>query len=708
MPRQGQHHPGWPLFYRSGLVATAFAVACIVFFRALAIGPPVVFADEATYATHILLFRDSLFELQMPNILYFALYSWTPALGVNFQVAVKFLNAAMVGFAFLAIYATARGFVERGPAYIIAIVAALSPITSSAAYVMPESLNLFAFWVVAWCVTVAVPRDFMRGSIVCGIAAAALTSIKPHGLVVTGAAVAAIAVSGLVRRDAPIRIVKALAGLMVAFFLARYVIAFATTGSLAFSWFGKLYTASLSASSSFAFASILGPVFWFCLAGHLLLLAFVVLPTVALGFRPGLPPRPDLPPGSLAALMTFAVLTLGLLLGMTVKFTVDTRGFGPYESAGRLHGRLYEFALPLLVLILAARQTINVPLDRKGRATAIVLLITTTLVALAAIAFGKHYSPGFVDFPVASWILSDKRNLAFAVAGLAIVSIAFLLRGQRAGVIACCATLVAMVAWGDVESFRSQRAFAGIVGEQDRSLAALAMLVPEPARNDGAVVARANSPVAFRAKFHALSRSPIVVVDKDSIGERDVPPGRKWLLLVDPYWLGLKYISSVASASGFQLVQLADIGLRVIDGSGDGDRRLSLAVGGGARAEGFHRPESWGSWTRGTEAKVFLGTPVSGRVRVQLLAHAFAGNAGRPLTITLGTEQRELKLGPEPSLHEWDFDLRTPADTVVISGMLPVSPLSIGVSSDDRELGVGVGSLAVRQREGPPVTETGR
>ncbi len=453
----------------------------------------------------------------------------------------------------------------------IAIVATLSPISSSAAYVMPESLNFFAFWVVAWCVVVAVPRDFVRGSIACGIAAAALSSIKPHGLVVTGAALAAIAVSGWVRRDAWGRIAGALVGFGVAFLLTRYAIAFAATGSFAISWFGNAYKGLLVGTSSFAFASILGPIFWFCLAGHLLLLAFVVLPTVVLGFRPGLPPRPDLPPGRTAALVTFAVLSLGLLLAMVVKFTVDTRGVGPYESASRLHGRLYEFALPLLVLILAARQPPEASSDRKGRATAIVLLITATLVALAAIMLGKHYTPGTVDFPVASWILSGRRNLALAITGLAVVSITFLVRGQRAGVNACCAVLVAMAAWGDVETFRSQRNFAAIVGEQDRSLAALAMLVPGGARNDGAIVARANSAIAYRAAFHVLSRAPIIVLDKDKLDDRDIPPGRKWLLLVDPYALDLKRASSITGVAGFQLVLLADIGLRVSGGNSGSD-----------------------------------------------------------------------------------------------------------------------------------------
>ena len=688
-PPWGPLLPNRPLFSAAGLAATALAIVAIVFLRALAIGPPVVFADEATYATHILSFRDANFEMQVPDILYFALYSWTPALGVNFQAGVKALNALMVGLAFLAIYATARGFVERGPAWAIAAVAALSPISSSAAYVMPDSANFLAFWIVAWCVAVAVPRDFLRGSILGGIACAVLASIKPHGLVVTGAALAAIAMAGLERREALSRIATALLALVAVFLLSRYAIAFASTGGFVFPWFGKFYSTSLTEASSFGIASILGPVFWFCLAGHLLLLALVFLPTAVLAFRPGLPSRPELPPGSLAALVTFTVLSLGLLLGMIVKFSADTSGIAPTETATRLHGRLYEFALPLLALVLWARQPAREHADRAGRAVAIFLAVAAFLVALAAVAYGKQYRPIFVDFPVAIWVLEGSRNLALAIAGLATVAIA---------------------AWGESENFRGQRAFAAAIGGQDRALAALARLVPASARDDGAIVARARSPLATRAQFHALSRSPLVVVDKGTLAERDLPPGRQWLLLVDPYRLEMPYRSLIADASGFELVQIADLGLRVADASAvrDDARRISLAAGGGAVVEGFHAPESWGSWTRGTQAKILLDAPVTGPVKLQLVAHAFAGNVGRALTISLGGEQRELKLGAQPSLQEWEFDLKEPADAVVISGMDPVSPLKAGVSADERPLGVGVGSLAIRQREALPPPKAAR
>ena len=182
---------------------------------------------------------------------------------------------------------------------------------------MPDSSNFLAFWIVAWCAVVAAPRDFLRGSLACGIACAALSAIKPHGLVVTGAAMAAIGVAGLVRRETPARIATALTGLVAAFMLARYAIAFAATGSLAFSWFGTFYSRRTGQRVElYLFDGILGPVFWFCLAGHLLLLAVVFLPTAILGLRPGLEPRSDLPPGSMSRARHFhPALVWGCFLG---------------------------------------------------------------------------------------------------------------------------------------------------------------------------------------------------------------------------------------------------------------------------------------------------------------------------------------------------------------------------------------------------------
>lgn len=117
-----------------------------------------------------------------------------------------------------------------------------------------------------------------------------------------------------------------------------------------------------------------------------------------------------------------------------------------------------------------------------------------------------------------------------------------------------------------------------------------------------------------------------------------------------------------------------------------------------ARCEGLGNPETWGTWTVGPRATLFLPVPLPAALTLTITGRAFGPNVGKPVTVTVGKAIAHVVLGE----HE-------EATTVVLAGTgkptavtfdvpLPTTPASVGMGHDHRPLGLGLTRLVFARR----------
>jgi phosphoglycerol transferase len=109
-----------------------------------------------------------------------------------------------------------------------------------------------------------------------------------------------------------------------------------------------------------------------------------------------------------------------------------------------------------------------------------------------------------------------------------------------------------------------------------------------------------------------------------------------------------------------------------------------------AQLIGFHDPESWGVWAARDPARIKLKEPINGAIRLQFAAYTMNDKAPHQLKIGIGDVTKTVTLTPQSASFDLDYSLSRPAQEIVLSGIVPRSPQSLGLSSDGRKLGVGL------------------
>jgi hypothetical protein len=113
--------------------------------------------------------------------------------------------------------------------------------------------------------------------------------------------------------------------------------------------------------------------------------------------------------------------------------------------------------------------------------------------------------------------------------------------------------------------------------------------------------------------------------------------------------------------------------------------------------DGIAAFEGWGRWSNSHKIVIVLRHKLEGRFKLLLLASAYGKNAGAPVAVRIGDQNRTITLGQEPDeaspacMH---FDLETPSNIIEIDVPYPTRPVM-----DSRLVGLGL----VEIRAAPPV-----
>lgn len=451
--------PDWLAALLVGLAVTAW-----VLLRNTAISGPLIW-DEGVYVQQSRFGTD--FGLRypgaafgspaMPNLLFLQLYGLAFEFPARFMEVARAMNALCFGIGAAAMYAVGRRVLSPAPAAAWAVLGAGGAIASFAAMFTPESMYFLGFWGALWLLLRSLPHSLRRAMVHAGLALGLMMLVKPHALMLlTALVVFALLVPGFVdpslrRRDG---LVAAAAG-VIAFLVAWTLGTAALTGSWTWPGVGGHYAALPGTQMSIAELGRQLPLMLYSLSGHtavLLVVLGVTLPALlwqAASVIAG--PRSETYRAGRALALLAAVL-LVVMLAVIVKYSAGMTQFGASESIDRLHGRYYNFLLPLLPLAFFAHWHQAAPQARWARA--LFAGLSTAAVAVAALWIAGRFAPPVNDFPEA-YLLGKGGVLPVVAVLSALAALATLWRG-RAATTAVATVLVLVSVAASVSAWRDQ------------------------------------------------------------------------------------------------------------------------------------------------------------------------------------------------------------------------------------------------------------
>jgi len=553
--------------FRLAFVLTALTITSLLFLRALCIQYPVEFSDEAHYALEAKFLNNPRFASTMPNILYFYVYHPTSWFGVNHLAAAKLFNAIFFGLSMFPLYGTARCFLSKPGAFIFSVLIVLSPISSYSVYVMPESMYFCVFWILVYVVVARMPLKPVPGAIFAGAMLAALSAIKPDAVVLVATVPVVLLTMYFCKSEEEISL-NQLAGAMLSYFaalvVARLIINYLVRGDLLVSPFGS-YSQQVFTPSMRPKHTLLSRQLWYSLRGHLSYLAVIFWPGLVFALWPTETPTRENRNRSYIPLLSFSTAAFLILIAMAAKYTADVTSDGGPAQACRLDGRYYDFAFGLLVLLFLARTRTSNFMPRRTNLFRFVLIGVALVAGVAAGFAFADYCPNSVDFP-------EVVSFSMFRAGLALVILGSV--GSALGLAFCSTATARLVYLGFLGTLALTTSAAVFVGQilyasspRDADLAGIAVrnLVPDQI-DDGIVFAKTQDARSYRALFQLYSLSEQKILDQPRLTASDIPPDRKWALLLDPYTLDLPYYAAVRG-QGFEFVELAPGGITVTGGS---------------------------------------------------------------------------------------------------------------------------------------------
>ena len=681
-----------------GLASYAWLSAAIV------LPVPFVFADEFSYA-----FRakygwnafpgePGLLVGPFPNLLFFALFRWTHAFGDRFLEAARALNAVLFGLTAFPLYLVCRRFAGVGVSTAIGLLFCTGPTSSYAAYFMPEPMYVLVFWLVVLGFVRFVERPAPSRVTVLAVLLATLTLVKPHALMLSACFLALVpAVILSLPAESPLRrgVLRASVAFAVVYYGTWICGASLLAGQLLFDPVGALYGGILKQSASAGISAEMVRRIAVLAGKHAAVL--VVLYGVPMYFAFGrlvtartTEAEARTRTSTMVALAGFMILAILAL--MTVKFSVDVSGFGPYESIERLHGRYYGFVLPLLLVAAAGA----VPAERVQWSQRLRVLGLIALLAISVVVIRSVQPQGWADFPESYAITSRPWVLWVAVAGSLLAAACALRRPVQAWhVYLVCFALVSAVTRLDL--WQLQRHMP--IVDEDRAGQLMRATLTGQDRDAVMIFARGVDARPFRLAFYLMSRAKFGVTgDADRVDCAAIPTNTVLVATLDPVDVACDFVrtASVGQVDLFRRGRPAGDDLLGGDVHGT-EVWLTRAHRDAYSTWGFHRAEVWGSWTAAPNAGVVLPQPVTGCVDVVVKGHAFGPNIGRDITARLGDEEARLAFAAEDAKVTARYRLTRPARSLEFSGMSPRSPVEAGVSQDGRPLGLGVVAVGVRE-----------
>lgn len=664
-------------------------IAGLVIFRNQGLYP-IVMADEYSYSRWSRLLSLSASEL--PSYLYFVTYRVTNLCGDGFLNCARVLNVGFLVLSALFIFSTAAKFTSRTISGFITLVAIGGAYNSFTAYFMPESMYSCLFWVTSFLLLRAGYSSRYLEWTICAVAFGLFSLVKPHALFLLPAYCLYII---YLKRQAPTGGWIEGSFLTAGFFLlaalaTKFGLGYVLAGPGALTLFGSIYGSTASDTlGDLARYSDIARLAVLSIAGHFVALAVLVgvgIAATAVALSGALSRGTH----ETQKLAVYVVCVFATLVPITALFTSAVSNTGPYETAYRLHMRYYDFALPLLLIVVAAG------LDKQFRRQALWLpLLSGAVVALGIIyAAGSAlthapmhpFTPAFVDGPEIRG-LSRVTGCFLVMAGIGLVSLVVWVGRPALGgrlFLFVFAPLSAVISTAFVSAELGNRLVPDVY---DRTGQFIHGYLNAAEASKLMVVAPSVAGV-LRTLFYIDQPNAhlMIVPDGGQIEPKSLFAGDQWVLTIGTYSLPTEFHldQSLNGYSLFRVVKPYFV-----------DFRSSSWAGVLTAARGLFPHENWGAWSSNKSVVLEFDNALPRNVIVHLTAIAFGPNVGKVFTMQLGSQAKTFSLSETAHEVSIPFEDVAGAKTLTILIPNPTSPSEIGLSADERKLGIGLVELRV-------------
>jgi len=659
------------------------AVGALLAFRSAGLYPS-VFGDEWTYS---MMSRHTPIALaRVPSYLFLLLFGRSSSCGEGFLDCARMLNAAFFGLSVPFIYLVCRKVSSARIALIVAILAVLSPVSSYSAYFMPEAMYFFGFWVYCWLVlSVGAPDRITHGTVV-GAALGLLTMVKVHALfLLPGLCLyAGLAATGSGRGMAR-RCAQWLGASLIGLVATRALLGFALAGRGGISPVGAAYGDAAGTTLSDGLISRVMATVHVPLVGHLLGLAILFgVPLAIMSTASGRAQDGETTADSFRLVRLFMVSSFVPLFLITCVFTAAVTGSGVYETAGRLHMRYYNFIFPMFYILAAAGSRQGCETRRLWR-----ILVAGAIAGITVYAIAGRmaaYTAWPVDCPELRAFTFNATHF-LVLGGLGVAATACWIVNSRAGSLAYL--LVFVPAMTIVTAAHTRTELNWRLQAEPSDNAGILTRHYVGAETSSLAVVGSNIVGIYRALFHIDDPNAAIVQIREGapIDPTQLPNAAQWILVLGSH-KAPPGITPVADADGYSLYRRDQIDRR-IDFLRSSWPHLVNAI------SGISHSEPWGTWSNSDVLVIEMRDPLPRKQRIVIGATAFGPNVGRAFGIRVGEARTTFILTALQS--EVSVDLQTLQDerTINIEIPKPTSPMELGLSADDRRLGLGLRYLRI-------------
>ena len=650
---------------------------------------PFIFSDEYTYSkfSRLLPFADA----TIPCYLYLIIYRITSFCGNGFLECARMLNSLSFVAAAPLIYLIARRVCTRTIASIVTLLVLLGPINSYTVLFMPESLYFFSFWLLSWFILRLDNSSDFRSWSVAGLLLGLTSLVKPHALFLLPAIVAYIFFISIQKEG--IWVLQALKKTVIFIavaFTAKLFIGYLCAGNSGITLFGSSYSSNPGFSTlsfqrfigllAFAAESIKGHTTAMCLMFGV---PIAIAINTAINFATA---KVEIKADQ--KIYFYASVLLGSLILVTGLYTASVVNLGPYETVGRLHMRYYNFVLPLLLLVAASQLSLE-PINGKRYWRVITALPIGAAILYAAYTRMAPFAPSIIDCPELRGFTSSYK-VFYVLSGLSFLALAVWVYAVKAGAkIYIYVFLPLTVIFSSF--FINQELRSHLVPDvYDKA----GMITRQYLENDDlskVLVVGSGLGELFRTLFYL--DNPKASLEAVPLGAayhlENIPRDKKWVLVIGDYPLTRKALFQI-SMNGFTLV--------CAKSTNTIDFKKSVWLSIIYRTRGLSYAEEWGTWSLGNMVTLEFVEPLPAKFKIHLTAHAFGPNIGKEFEAHVGDSSIRFKLSGLPEERVLEFRNPKGLKILKINIPSPVSPKELGISRDDRSLGIAFRSMRIESQ----------
>jgi phosphoglycerol transferase len=688
---------------------------------------PSVFADEYTYSTYSRLLPFS--QSPIANYLYLFTFRLTNICGDGFLACARILNTLFFVGAIPFIYQIAKRVSNQNWARWICLLAIIGPINLYTAFFMPEAMYFFIFWVYAWYLLSLTNEIGIKQGMILGGAIGICSLVKPHGIFLLAPTYLYLLYLFSMKEGRNWwRYIQALFAITIAFLVVKFALGYLIAGSAGLSLVGNTYSATtgdfltaVAASGPestsrelmgqqpifyrvqtlFLSLGDLGSNFWNFLrlwmtnlGGHLISLCLLFGYPIWVGAKYLLASKDDkdLKERNKQNAIVFTFIVIFCLILLSSFYSGFLGQASGERSIFRLHERYYNFAFPLLYILVAACAS-SVQLASLLRVKKSIFLPALFLVITAAIALGlfsqmRPFEPTSIDSPELRGFIS-KYYIAILLSVVSLLlmvgSLKFFKASARLFLILLAPALLVLSSlvvnknmWERTQPDLYDR--AGLVIKNYLSPSEISKLI----------VVSDNHIELTRTMFYLNNAmvQPLRLNEKSEFTSKHLPKNYERALLIGDYAIS-NDIKNQIHFDGFSL----------IGGHGEILLNFDRAAWPPKSLQGtsglFSPPEPWGTWTLGSEARLKFVNALPEEFVLAINARAFGKNIDRDVDFCVGSKCYPIRFKDQFSNQSLKIQNPSRENELIIRIPAPTKPISIGIGDDDRLLGLGITSLLI-------------